>query len=203
MNPTPARGRANRAQRRRRLAYALGFFALTNVLTVIFVMWFQQHPGGVSAMTRAGLSGLGVFGGGAGDRADAAAEHVPQIQRMVRVLSEPSGATVWLRGETMGVTPMTLTLPEGEAAVVRLRMSGYHARALDIGPMQRHVDATLEPVPPPPPVSPPVPADVAAAAAAAADDDDDDDDDDDADADADVAAPGERARRHRSAERRN
>jgi hypothetical protein len=63
---------------------------------------------------------------------------VEQPPFTVRVTSEPSGASVWVAGETVGVTPLDLPVPRSTPrGAVEVRLAGHN-------PVSRSFDAELE-----------------------------------------------------------
>jgi eukaryotic-like serine/threonine-protein kinase len=69
------------------------------------------------------------------------------------ITSRPEGATVTLGGRVLGVTPLELERPDGDAGPLRLTLVGHTPKELEHLPEGERLEVTLEKPPPPRPRS--------------------------------------------------
>jgi eukaryotic-like serine/threonine-protein kinase len=68
--------------------------------------------------------------------------------RKVSVTSEPAGAKVTGRSGMLGVTPLTIELPEGTGETLKVRASGYRTAMREVSTTDTEVKVTLSKAPP-------------------------------------------------------
>ena len=57
----------------------------------------------------------------------------------IAITTEPPGAKIYVRGQIVGTTPATLTLPAGKSVPVRLVKSGYQPKTIVLKPAEGSV----------------------------------------------------------------